>query len=408
MSLYGRIGQDSDRAAGFRGLSKAVKPSVVHIGKYYPPHVGGIESHLHTLCGALRESLDVRVFVASDERHDEEAVLDGVAVSRHRSRFSIAGAPVCPTMVRKLRLIDADLVHIHLPNPTGVLSLMMSGYRGRIVATWHSDVVRQRRLARLFAPIQRSFLNRCSAIIATSVNYVESSPDLASFRDRTTVVPYGIDVRMFRHPPQELVASIRRRYRPPLLLTVGRLVYYKGFEYLVRAMKRVNGTLLIIGDGPQREPLMREVSANGVGDRVVFLGAMQPREVAPYYHASDVFVLPSIVRSEAFGIVQLEAMAAGKPVINTRIPSGVPFVSLDGVTGVTVAPRNVDALEHAINRLLNDETLRLRYGQAASHRVDAEFSVGKMVSRIRDLYARVIDEHGVAAAVQQPAIRAAL
>jgi glycosyltransferase involved in cell wall biosynthesis len=390
-------------------LTESLKlPSVVHIGKYYPPHVGGIESHLHTLCCALRESMDVRVLVASDEPHDEETVFDGVAVSRHGSRFSIAGAPVCPTMVRKLRRIDADLVHIHLPNPTGVLSLMMSGYRGRIIATWHSDVVRQRHLARLFAPIQRSFLSRCSAIIATSVNYAESSPDLVSFRDRTAVVPYGIDVGVFRHPPRELVASIRRRYRSPLLLAVGRLVYYKGFEYLVRAMKRVNGTLLIIGDGPQRESLMREVTASGVGDRVVLLGEMQSSEIAPYYHASDVFVLPSIARSEAFGIVQIEAMAAGKPVINTRIPSGVPFVSLNGVTGITVAPRDVDALEHAINRLLHDETLRLRYGQAAIHRVDAEFSAGKMVSRIRDLYASVIGERGVAAAAGQPAIRAAL
>jgi glycosyltransferase involved in cell wall biosynthesis len=392
-------------------LSKSVKlPSVVHIGKYYLPHVGGIESHLHTLCAALRESMDVRVFVAGDERHDEESVLDGVAVSRHRSRFHIAGAPVCPTMVRNLRGIAADLVHIHLPNPAGVLSLMMSGYRGRIVATWHSDVVRQRRLARLFAPIQRGLLKRCSAIITTSAKYAESSPDLISFRDRTAVVPYGIDVRAFRHPPQELVAAIRRRFRSPLLLGVGRLVYYKGFEYLIRAMKRVSGTLVIIGDGPRRESLMREAAASRVGDRVAFLGEMQPDQLAPYYHASDVFVLPSIVRSEAFGIVQLEAMAAGRPVINTRIASGVPFVSLDGVTGVTVAPRDAEALQRAINLLLNDETLRLRYGQAASRRVDAEFGVGKMVSGIRDLYQAVLDERVVAPAARpfRRASRAAL
>ena len=392
-------------------MSKSAKlPSVVHIGKYYPPHVGGIESHLRTLCNALRELMDVRVFVAGDERHDEETVLDGVTVSRHRSRFHIAGAPVCPTMVRNLRRIDANLVHIHLPNPTGVLSLLMSGYRGKIVATWHSDVVRQRRLARLFAPIQRTLLNRCSTIITTSAAYAESSHELAAFRDRTTVVPYGIDARVFRHPPQELVAAIRRRYRAPLLLAVGRLVYYKGFEYLVRAMKRVSGTLVIIGDGPRREALMREVAASRVGDRVAFLGEMQPDQIAPYYHASDLFVLPSIVRSEAFGIVQLEAMAAGKPVINTRIASGVPLVSLDGVTGITVAPRDDEALQRAINLLLNDETLRLRYGQAASHRVDAEFSVDKMVSGVRDLYAGVLDEPAVAPAARpfRRASRAAL
>jgi rhamnosyl/mannosyltransferase len=270
---------------------------------------------------------------------------------------------------------------------------MASGYRGRLVATWHSDIVRQRRLAQMFAPIQRRFLRNCDAIIATSSSYVESSLDLAGFRDRCQVIPYGIEVDEIRRPDAEAVRSIRERFPGPLILTVGRLVYYKGFEYLIRAMKRIHATLLIVGDGPLRTSLEREAIALGVGDRVIFMGEMQPRDIAPYYHACDLFVLPSIARSEAFGIVQLEAMACGKPVVNTQIASGVPFVSLNNITGLTIEPCNVAALEQAVNRLLEDSELRARYGKAAIARVDTEFSSATMVRRTLTLYEQLLSRN---------------
>jgi len=143
---------------------------------------------------------------------------------------------------------------------------------------------------------------------------------------------------------------------------------------------------MIVGDGPLRNPLERLARELGVADRIEFLGEMQPREIVPYYHASDIFVLPSIARSEAFGIVQLEAMACAKPVVNTNLASGVPFASLDGVTGITVEPANADALVGAINRLLGDASLRAEYGEAAKRRVESEFTVAAMVERTRDLY----------------------
>ncbi len=382
---------------------------VVQVGKYYAPHVGGIETHLQTLCGALKESMDIKVLVANDQPGDEDAIVEGVSVSRLGVQFSIAGAPVCPTMAWKLRRAQPDLVHVHLPNPAGILALIASGYRGRIVTTWHSDVVRQRRLARLFAPIQRRFLRNCKAIIATSPNYIESSPDLATLKARCRVIPYGIDVRDYGHPDCEAADAVHRRHPGPLILAVGRLVYYKGLEYLVRAMPGIKATLLIVGDGPLRLSLEREVNDLGLSDRIKFLGEMQPSEIVPYYKACDVFALPSVARSEAFGIVQLEAMACGKPVVNTRIASGVPFASLDGVTGLTVDPGNVPMLEHAINQLLGDASLRARFGRAALDRVQSEFNVEAMVSRTRDLYHEVVGggetTHSADAVMREPAIR---
>lgn len=364
---------------------------VVQIGKYYSPHVGGIETHLQALCDRLRESHDVQVFVAGDRRRDEDAVVDGVAIHRVGVQFKIAGAPVCPTMPWKIRRAGADIVHVHLPNPAAMLAVLASGYRGPLVATWHSDVVRQRWLAKIFEPIKRRFLANCAAVIATSPNYVESSPDLCRLRKRTVVIPYGVAIEQFRDPPAAAIAAIRRGRSSPLILAVGRLVYYKGFDYLVRAMARIDATLLLVGDGPLRHSLERAARELGVASRIEFLGEMQPRDIVPYYHAADLFVLPSIARSEAFGIVQLEAMACGKPVVNTNLDSGVPFASLDGVTGITVEPANADALAGGINRLLDDSSLRTAYGEAARRRVQSEFTIGAMVQRTRDLYEAMLN-----------------
>jgi glycosyltransferase involved in cell wall biosynthesis len=375
---------------------------IVQVGKYYPPHVGGIETHLQALCGGLKTSLDVQVFVANDGRRDEDALVDGVAVHRLGSQFEVAGAPICPTMPWKIRRARADIVHLHVPNPAGMLAILASGYRGRLITTWHSDIVRQRRLAKMFDPIQRRFLAKCEAIIATSPNYVESSPVLSRLRERTVVIPYGIEAAEFCPPPSEMLASIRSKRSTPLLIAVGRLVYYKGFEYLIRAMARIDATLLLVGDGPLRQPLERLAHELGVANRIEFLGEMQPREIVPYYHAADIFVLPSIARSEAFGIVQLEAMACGKPVVNTNLASGVPFASLDGVTGITVAPANVNALAGAINQLLDDPSLRSAYGEAARRRVQSEFTVAAMVERTRDLYEATMNGIGADSTLDLP------
>jgi rhamnosyl/mannosyltransferase len=166
---------------------------------------------------------------------------------------------------------------------------------------------------------------------------------------------------------------------------VGRLVYYKGAEYAVRAMTKIDANLLIIGDGPLKQNLERQARELGVADRVFFLGKVDG-SISPWYQASDVFILPSIARSEAFGIVQLEAMACGKPVVNTDLASGVPYVSLDGETGITVPPSNPEALADAVNRLLDNPSLRAAYGQAAVRRVQNEFSLDLMVRRTLEVY----------------------
>ena len=181
------------------------------------------------------------------------------------------------------------------------------------------------------------------------------------------------------------------------MLAVGRLVYYKGLQILDSRDEGIDATLVMVGDGPLRPKLQQQARELGVADRVYFLGEMQNRQITPYYYASDVFILPSVARSEAFGIVQLEAMACGRPVVNTHLATGVPFVSIDGETGITVPPGSPEALAAAVNRLLGDPALRAAYGRAAAHRVRTEFSLDVMVRRTIDIYdevgVRAIDPH---------------
>jgi glycosyltransferase involved in cell wall biosynthesis len=234
----------------------------------------------------------------------------------------------------------------------------------------------------------RATLRRSAAILVASPDYLESSTVLQPFRRICHVVPYGFEPVASARIDPRVVAELRSRYGPRLVLGVGRLTTYKGFEYLVRAMAEVDARLLIVGEGPCRASLQRLVSTLRLEDRVALLGAVP--DVAPYYDACDLFVLPSISRNEAFGLVQLEAMAAGKPVVNTTIGSGVAYACPPGLCGQAVPPADPAALAAAIRRLLADPDLRRTLGAAGRARVAAEFSAAAMVRLTVDIYRQAV------------------
>jgi rhamnosyl/mannosyltransferase len=349
-----------------------------------------METHLESLCRQLRGRADISVLVANDRAQTVETVLEGVPVTRLGTCFRISSAPVCPSLLARLHHDKSEIVHIHWPNPTAVLAFLASSHRGRLVLTYHSDVIRQKHLDRAFRPILSNVMSHCSAVICSSPNYIDSSPVLRNFRHLCRVIPLGIPVESLDRPDAEAVSRIRNKYGSAIVLTVGRLVSYKGFEHLIRAMSNVDASLLVIGTGPLRNHFERLIDDLNLRTRVHLLGDVD--DLVPYYHASDMFVLPSVTRNEAFGIVQLEAMACSKPVINTQIDSGVPFVSPDGVTGLTVKPANPDELAGAIRLLLSDPGLRMQYGRAGRLRVEHEFSLEVMTQRTLELYSEVLAE----------------
>ena len=288
-------------------------------------------------------------------------------------------------MLAEISRREFDVLHLHTPNPLAAAAYLAAKKPKAhyLVVTHHSDIVRQTALKHLVRPIMRLVMQRADAIVATSPNYLASSEELRPYREKCHVIPYGIELPRLRPNPADAAAAaqIRSTVRGPVVLGVGRLIYYKGFEVAIRAMAQVPATLLLIGAGPLRQPLEKLSRDLGLGERVRFVGEIHNHSLSQYYLASDLFILPSIARSEAFGIVQLEAMARGLPVVNTQLQSGVPFASRHLETGLTVPPGDVGALSEAIRKLLDGKVQRKCFGVAARARVEREFSAERMRQR---------------------------
>lgn len=365
-----------------------MKRRVLHVGKYYPPHMGGVEIYSQQLVLHQSKTMEVAAIVANDGRRTQVEFLDGAKITRVASFGAIASMPITPTMAWHIRQSSAELVHLHTPNPGAALALLVSGNSGRLIITHHADTLGRKQIRRISDPFVWRVMERASAIILTSKRYLETSEELAPFRDKCQIIPLGIDPTPFNGDVSAASKSIRTKYGERLILAVGRLVPYKGFEYLIRSMRSVNGVLLLVGTGPLQNELQECIRECGIQDKVFMLGNVE--DIAQYYKAASIFVIPSITRAEAFGVVQMEAMAAGIPVVNTDIPSGVPEVSVHGQTGFTVRPKDPSALANAINILLDNPELRQRFGAAARQRVHDEFSAEKMVARTMAVYDSVM------------------
>ncbi|HEY81164.1 MAG TPA: glycosyltransferase [Caldilineae bacterium] len=365
---------------------------ILHIYKDYHPVFGGIENHLRWLAKAqAARGHDVTVLVTNPAGlRTTMGSEQGVQVIRAARFATLASTPLSLALPLIHAQQNPDIVHLHFPYPLGELSEWLLRRGRAAVMTYHSDVVRQERFLTLYGPILKRVLRQMDAILATSEPYIESSPWLQPLAHKCVVVPLAIDVTRFNAFQHARVATIRRRFPGPLLLFVGRLRYYKGLDYLIQAMQSLEATLLIIGAGPEAARLGAMSYELGVAHKVHFLGDISDDLLPAYYQAADIFVLPSSHRSEAFGIVLLEAMAAGTPLITTELGTGTSWVNQDGVTGLVVPPRDVKALAQAIRSLLADEDLRREMGVRARERARTEFDLPVLVDRVLRVYDEVL------------------
>jgi len=373
---------------------------VLYVYKDYYPVLGGIENHIRLLCQGLKAHPDVAPTVLVTSRTGKTVVeeIDGVRVIKAARLATISSAPISLSLFAWIRRLEADVTHLHFPYPVGELAYLWAGRSRRMVITYHSDIVRQKYLLRLYEPFLRRLLARADVITVSSPNYVPSSNYLRPVASKCVVIPHGTDLSRFvaTEAVQRRAAEIRQHYAAPLLLFVGLLRYYKGVSFLIEAMPQIAARLLIVGQGPQGEEWQALTRQLGLDDKVAFLGRVSEEELIALYHACDVFVLPSIHRSESWGAVQIEAMACGKPVVCTELGTGTSFVNVDGVTGRVVPPRDVAALATAINALLGDEALRRAMGARARERAQQEFSLETMVERVLAVYGEVLGEGSLA------------
>lgn len=360
--------------------------NILHIYKDYHPVVGGMENHIRMLAeGAVQRGLDITVLVTSLGHSTETEEINGVKVIKAGRLATSASTPVSFDLFLWVRRLKPDITHLHSPYPWGEMAHMVFGRSDRTVITYQSDIVRQQNLLKLYNPFLRRLLGRADRIIATSPQYIQSSPYLSQVADKCVVIPLGIDLEHFQRPRYDQVQELRDKYEPPLLLFVGILRYYKGLQYLIRAMTHIDARLLVVGSGPMAEEWQTLATDLGLTDKVFFLG--QHVEYLPaLYQACDLFVLPSSHRSEAFGTVQVEAMACGKAVVCTELGTGTSYVNVDGETGLVVPARDADALAEAINRLLDDDALRGAMSNKGRERATREFSDESVIDRVLDLY----------------------
>jgi rhamnosyl/mannosyltransferase len=292
---------------------------VVHFGKFYPPHRGGMETVLHFLCrGLVKNEVDCEVIVAGDSEDARLTEDEGVIVRRMWSLGTVKSVSVCPEALWVLRSIRADVINIHHPNPLADMSYLLSRPSGRLVVTYHSDILGRPWLRALHRPLLYAVLKRADAIIATSLDYATSSPVLKEFRNKVHVIPLGIDP-----PANPINSSDKHAKGEPHFFFLGRLVPYKGLPVLLDALREVPGRLWIGGTGPLEEGLRKRAAKARLDGKIEFLGEITEEEKFRRFATCDAFVLPSVSRAEAFGLVLLEAMSMGRPVVVSDLPTGV-------------------------------------------------------------------------------------
>jgi glycosyltransferase involved in cell wall biosynthesis len=367
--------------------------NIVHIGKYYFPDAGGIESVTISLAkGAVKAGHTVSVVCFEKTPACNKEIIDGVQIIRAPIAKLLASQPLgfqyflqCLSAARK-----ADIVHLHAPNMLGALCSLFIPARARLLVHWHSDVLNKGALGKIFRPLESSLLRRANSIVATSQVYADASETLAPFKDKIAIAPIGVPDAKHEGNDSQLPPTLESQIGSrKIILAVGRLVPYKGFDVLIRAAQQLvkDSVVVIVGGGPLQQELQQAIMQAVLEDRVILAGRLSDAALHALFERSVLYCLPSTYRAEAFGVVLLEAMSYGLPIVASNIPgSGVPWVNQHGLSGLNVPIGDAKALADACNQILGSEELRINLSKGSRQRFLAEFTEDVSINRIMDIY----------------------
>ncbi len=341
---------------------------ILHVSKLYFPFMGGIETVVKDLVEEQAKSLEVeRVDVLAFSETNTTEKIDvscKTNIIKSSSIFKFASTDVSLSFpYHWIRVRNKyDVVHVHVPNPIACFCLAVLPPKGSVVVHWHSDIVKQKWLKILHFPFQHLLLSKSNRIIVTSLPYLEGSKDLRNFVNKVDVVPIGIDKNM-RDENLDVTANLKNKYKDKkVVFALGRHVGYKGFDVLIKSCQYLPDDYIVLlgGGGPLTDSYKSEIKNLGLEGKIELVGKIPESELNSYYQACDLFVLPSVDKAEAFGVVQLEAMSQGKPIVCCDIPgSGVPWVNSSEITG-------------KISKVSSPEDLAEKIIQVAEHHYDRE------------------------------------
>lgn len=364
---------------------------------YWPDNGGGIARIMENIADVFAGSRQ-EMIVCQDQRRKKSAddSYKGIPVHRCRQLFEIASTPVSPQFLFevKKRTKDSDVVVYHFPYPMADLAILFGMYKGRLVVWWHCGFEQNKKLALLYGPLVRHTLKKADRIFVSSKENLKNSRLLLEYQKKCRVIPFCVSNEYLQKGMEHMMRPSEKKEQI-IILFVGRLVWYKGCDILLRAfaaMDSQNCRLVIVGGGPLEEKLKRQAAAGNLCN-VTFTGRISEEEKMDWLKACDFLVLPSISKAEAFAVVQLETMAFGKPVINTALSSGVPSVSIDGVTGLTVKPGSVRQLAAAMQKLVDNEKLRKTYGENAARRVRERYTMKVMADKHKKAFQQLLNDN---------------
>lgn len=365
---------------------------VLQLGKFYPIR-GGVEKVAYDLMVGLSErGVHCDMMCAATQGGSRVIPINRNAhlICCH-TWLKAAATMISPAMIFTLRKVcrQYDIIHVHHPDPMACLALYLSGYKGRVIVHWHSDIQKQKILLNFYRPLQNWLLSRADLVIGTTPVYLSESPYLQSVQKKSVCLPIGISPML---PDVKSVEAIRQRYmNKKIVFSLGRLVAYKGYCYLVAAAKYLGDDFVVLigGTGALESELQREIDKLGLHEKVRLLGRINDEDLPAYYGACDVFCLSSVQKTEAFGIVQIEAMSCGKPVVATRIPhSGVSYVNAHGISGLNVTPGNAYELSEAIKTIVGNKETYEHFSKGAKERYETLFTKNIMIKKCLEIYGK--------------------
>ncbi len=362
---------------------------VLHFFKtYYPDSLGGIEQVIRQLCvGTARLGVENEVLTLTRDRHNALLHFEGHLVRRVRLDFEIASTGFSLGAIGQLARLakQFDVIHYHFPWPFMDLAHFLARVKKPSVVTYHSDIVRQKQLLKVYQPLKYRFLGSIDHIVATSPNYLASSPVLKRYPGKTSVITYGLDKSIYPQPEPALLAQWRERCGERFFLFVGVLRYYKGLHILLDAIAGCPFPVVIVGAGPIEEELKGHARRLGLSN-VMFLGALPEIDKVALLQLCYAVAFPSHLRSEAFGISLLEGAMYGKPMISSEIGTGTSYINSNGETGLVVPPSDPQALREAMLHLWQHPELAADMGRQAEQRYWELFTADKMAERYVELY----------------------